>query len=184
MRCLQSASSLGRNGADRRNTTSVNGPRETFRPLNRIAELLMNTIRSTIRNTICMAVHRWASSRHNDNRSIGRVVVRMNVINTQPSLLSKSIPLLPSPLLRCKHGHHGKIMGGNVPMHASLRQHSLIDPDLGITRERGGKSLQNLDAVIVSPVVQDSPYVVEFGACVLGTWVSFVAGSQLAGYIA
>lgn len=86
-------------------------------------------------------------------------------------LLEETLPLLDGPLLAVEHGQHAQIQRREhlvVPVAdlAGLRQHALVDEDLGSGLERGNEVLDELDDVLVGPVEQDGAEHVEVGAVV------------------
>ena len=74
------------------------------------------------------------------------------------------MPLIHVPLHGPEHGIHVQIQTRRPPMHARIRQHHVVNQDLGVRAQSGDEVLEDLLRLVIGPVMEDSAEVVEASA--------------------
>lgn len=87
----------------------------------------------------------------------------MDVLNSQACRVSQRISLLYCPLLPSKRDHHGNIGHCGLPIGASIRQDNIIDKNARVSIHPINDVLEDLGALFIGPVMDDTPKIVKLG---------------------
>ena len=94
----------------------------------------------------------------------------MNLFKPQARPFHNILPLPTRPLLPPKQNPHRHIPHSSMPVRIHIRKHDFIDQDPRFTIHGRTQILQDCDAGVVGPVVEDAAEVVEAGALFLSVF--------------